>query len=110
MATRIPLSTPKHRVQMEINNVDDGIPDSAREKTEEWLHEHLYEFDPRQLRMRMIGDNAPDDMMKERWLLEHRAMDGRPIEYVYDDRPKVVRMWRRHGIFVFNCAQNDKEF
>jgi hypothetical protein len=29
---------------------------------------------------------------------------------VFDDRPKVVRMWRETGLFVFNCAQHDKEF
>lgn len=71
--------------------------------------------------MRPIGDNTPDEILKERWLNERCAdlitaiMEDRipikhDIEFVFDDRPKVVRMWRRRGVFVFNCAQHDGEF
>ncbi len=35
---------------------------------------------------------------------------GKTIDFVFDDRPKVIRMWRRRGIFVFNCCQHDREF
>ena len=63
----------------------------------------------RRLKMRPIGDSTPDDVLKERWLDEALAQ-GKNIDFVFDDRPKVIRMWRRRGIFVFNCAQHDKEF
>jgi hypothetical protein len=59
--------------------------------------------------MRPIGDHTPDDELKERWLKEALA-EGKTIEYVFDDRPKVVRVWRKHGIFVFNCCQHEEEF
>ncbi len=61
------------------------------------------------LKMRPFGDFTPDDQLKERWLDEAIA-DGKTIDFVFDDRPKVVRMWRRRGIFVFDCNQTGKEF
>ncbi len=93
-----------------------GRCESVRGKTEKWLDEHVYkyypDFDPQYrlpLKMRPIGDSTPDEELKEKWLDEAIA-NGHQIEYVFDDRPKVVRMWRRRGVFVFNCAQHDKEF
>lgn len=66
------------------------------------------------LKMRPVGDSTPDDQLKEKWLdetyEETKWGSKSPIEFVFDDRPKVVRMWRRRGIFVFNCCQHDGEF
>lgn len=84
-----------------------GRCESVKHKTYDWLHSNLLFFNT--LKMRPIGDSTPDDILKERWLDEALAA-GKTIECVFDDRPKVVRMWRRRGIFVFNCAQHDGEF
>lgn len=86
-----------------------GRCESVRKKTEKWLDEHILCFESSQLKMRPIGDNTPDDVLKERWL-DEAISQGETIEFVFDDRKKVCRMWRRRGIFVFNCAQSDKEF
>ena len=87
-----------------------GRCESVREKTLRWLHNNSVGTSHiKELKMRPIGDHTPDDQLKERWLDEALA-EGKTIEYVFDDRPKVVRMWRKHGIFVFNCAQSDREF
>lgn len=108
-----------------------GRCESVREKTVKWLEENIL-WDGLgshiKLKMRSIGDYTPDDELKERWLDEYIASmwpklepaseekEGKifhrknPIEFVFDDRPKVVRMWRRRGIFVFNCCQNEEEF
>ncbi len=91
--------------------------ESVREKTENWLdkflYEHLSDIIPEECRipikMRPIGNTEPDEILKERWLDEYLS-EGIEIEHVYDDRPKVIRMWRRRGIFVFNCCQHDEEF
>lgn len=80
---------------------------SVLDKTEKWLDKWGVTFIG--LKMRPIGDSTPDDVLKERWLDEALA-EGYTIDYVFDDRPKVVRMWRRRGIFVFNCNQTDREF
>ncbi len=61
------------------------------------------------IKMRPIGDSTPDDVLKERWLDEALA-EGKQIDFVVDDRPKVVRMWRRRGVFVFDVNQSGKEF
>jgi len=101
-----------------------GRSECVREKTEKWLVKNSifsskYSFE---IKMRPIGDTTPDDEMKERWLRErcnHISLDlttgketwnGHGIDFVFDDRPKVIRMWRRRGIFVFNCCQHDEEF
>jgi hypothetical protein len=103
---------------MRNNQIWSGRCESVREKTVIWLQKNLLCFESEQLKMRPIGDSTPDDILKERWLNERCAdlieaqMQGRfpvihDIEFVFDDRPKVVRMWRRRGIFVFNCCQHD---
>jgi hypothetical protein len=100
-----------------------GRCESVREKTEEWLEK--YSVYHAVLKMRPIGDNTPDDQLKERWLDEYiesmypplnSMEEGKtyyrkdPIEMVFDDRPKVIRMWRRRGIFVFDVNQTGAEF
>lgn len=63
------------------------------------------------LKMRPDGDYTPDDQLKERWLEEHlEAHPEDQILGVFDDRPKVVRMWKRRGYFVFDCNQPGEEF
>jgi hypothetical protein len=92
-----------------------GRCESVRHKTELWLWDQVgCGFDstltyPQVLKMRPIGDNAPDEQLKERWLDEIPIADLN-VEFVFDDLPKVIRMWRRRGIFVFNCSQHDGEF
>jgi hypothetical protein len=89
-----------------------GRCESVRDKTQKWLEKYIFSYgiEATPLKMRPIGDNTPDDQLKERWLDEHIAAGGEPIDMVFDDRPKVIRMWRRRGIFVFNCCQHDQEF
>ncbi len=99
-----------------------GRCESVRIKTHAWIFAHTG-FEPCRdtVKMRPIGDNTPDDELKERWLDEYlestslrqweeEYKNKHPIDFVFDDRPKVVRMWRRRGIFVFDCNQDGKEF
>ena len=85
-----------------------GRCESVRRQTEEWLTSYGLPVGS-YLKMRPIGDNTPDDILKERWLDEAIA-EGKKIDFVFDDRPKVIRMWRRRGIFVFDCNQSGEEF
>lgn len=90
-----------------------GRSESVRVKTSRWLKDNLFSigecFWDSNLRMRPLGDFCPDEVLKERWLDEVLAQ-GNEIDYVFDDRPKAIRMWKRRGIFVFNCNQKDEEF
>lgn len=105
-----------------------GRCESVREKTEKWLDFHVWGACLCKLKMRPIGDNTPDEQLKERWLDEYISSmwpklepvtpenEGMilrkkyPIEFVFDSDPKSVPMWRRRGIFVFDCNQTGKDF
>ena len=97
-----------------------GRCESVREKTMLWIQKNLFSNyrlisrelmdDPElKLKMRPEGDCTPDNVLKEQWLDEVLSK-GKKIDFVFDDRPKVIRMWRRRGIFVFNCNQSGDEF
>lgn len=80
-----------------------GRSDAVREKTEAWLRVHLAEA-PFVLRMRKAGDYTPDDKLKESWLDE---LGAQSVSMVFDDRDKVVAMWRRRGVPCFQVAPGD---
>lgn len=81
-----------------------GRIESMRGKTEKWLDEHIDHYPSSHivLKMRPDGDNSADWYLKEIWLDEHIAGGGKPIEIVFEDRSRVVEMWRRRGI---TCLQ-----
>jgi len=86
-----------------------GRSESVRQKTIDWLLKHASYDEDIELKMRPIGDYTPDEQLKERWLDEVLSQ-GKTIEFVVDDRRKVVEMWRRRGVFVFDVNQSGKEF
>ncbi len=86
-----------------------GRCESVRQKTLYWLFENTNYNSCMLLKMRPIGDFTPDEQLKEKWLDEAIA-EGKKIDFVCDDRKKVVDMWRRRGKFVFDCNQTGKEF
>lgn len=81
-----------------------GRSDVVRKETEEWLHKHFIRkgIDYSNLRMRKDGNYTPDDKLKESWLRFLAKQDWPQL--VFDDRQRVVNMWRRNGI---TCAQVD---
>lgn len=78
-----------------------GREDQFREVTEKWLHDS-YIRSHHGLYMRPTGDYRSDDIIKEEILLT--KFDKRDIVCVFDDRPRVIRMWRKHNIPVFDCG------
>ena len=106
------FNSPDCKYFVENVQIWSGQCESVREKTYEWLRKHVFTGSLEQnlvIKMRPLGDYTPDDQLKERWLDEALA-NGKTIEYVFDDRPKVINMWHRRGIFVFNCNQNEDKF
>lgn len=81
-----------------------GRCESMREKTDEWLEEYSVYHDV--LKMRPVGDNTPLHKLKEQWYDLHNVHNPRDnIEMVFDADPKSIEMWKRRGIFVFDCNQ-----
>ncbi|MGO8211866.1 AAA family ATPase [Rhizobium ruizarguesonis] len=70
--------------------------DVVRAETEKWLSD--YGIDPWRLQhMRAAGDNTPDAVLKRHWLHQEQVKP----DLIYDDRQRVVDMWRAEGIPCF---------
>lgn len=82
-------------------------PDNYRGDTEAWLKKHNLSYDA--IYMREAKDNRDDSITKKEMLDKLRADGYDPIA-VFDDRPKVVRMWQREGILCFPVADMNEEF
>ncbi len=93
-----------------------GREESCKEMTIEWLKKHgiwgLWENNDgyeSKLLMRKTGDYRDDTIIKKE-IYENEIKNKYDIIAAFDDKPKVIRMWRELGLFVFNCAQHDLEF
>ncbi len=86
-----------------------GRNERTRQATEDWLRSNgLVGYE--KLYMRKADDFRSDDIVKQETLDEIIADYGKKPDMVFDDRPRVVRMWREAGIFVFNVYQGEEDF
>lgn len=84
-----------------------GRSDVCREETETWLWQHCGgDVEPVVL-MRKEYDRRPDTEVKRDIFDWH--FNGYNIVRVYDDRPRLVAMWREIGLDVVDCG-NGIEF
>ncbi len=86
--------------------------DTVREKTLTWLGRHVspcfkWAEESLTLRMRPAGDFTPDDQLKESWLHAMSPEDRARLVMVFDDRDRVVSMWRRNGVVCAQVAEGD---
>lgn len=79
-----------------------GRSDMVYAETVAWLSRHLnrHAIGYAALRMRKDGDYRADQIVKAEWL-EAMSHNEWP-DLVFDDRKRVVDMWRAHGI---KCCQ-----
>lgn len=54
------------------------------------------------IRQRAVGDHTQDDILKASWMEAH----GKP-DLVFEDRKRVVDMWRSHGVTCCQVAEGD---
>lgn len=81
-----------------------GRPESTRIDTELWLDKHKIEFD--ELYMRADNDHRDDTLVKSD-LADEIEETWWDISMVFDDRQKVVDMWRARGIKTYQCAKGN---
>ena len=82
-----------------------GRSDIVRRETCRWLKKH--DIRHSKLVMREEGDYTPDDELKEKWMDQFFAGHIYRDLLVFDDRDKVVAMWRRRGITCCQVAEGD---
>ena len=80
-----------------------GRSDRTKEATERWLEKYGILYD--RMIMRKRKNFTPDNELKERWL--EKYLDRDDIRVVVDDRQRVVDMWRRNGLDVFQVANGN---
>lgn len=78
-------------------------------ETLQWLQTVVFgpdglDPDEVQLTMRREGDFTPDEELKAGWLDDLSQYDRRRLVAVFDDRDKVVAMWRSRGVACFQVA------
>ena len=87
-----------------------GRNERSREATVSWLDANGFWWPGAKLYMRKADDFRGDDIVKQEILDQIIADYGKKPDMVFDDRPRVVRMWRDAGIFVFNVYQGEEDF
>ncbi len=80
-----------------------GRSDRTKEATDRWLEKYGVLYD--RMIMRKRKNFTPDNELKERWL--EKYLDPDNIHVVVDDRQRVVDMWRRNGLDVFQVANGN---
>lgn len=89
-----------------------GRSDEVRAETESWLERHgiwrcLPWMAPERFLMRKAGDHQPDVDLKAQWLSEIEPPEYKRLTAVFDDRARVVQMWRNAGIACFQVAAGE---
>ena len=84
----------------------EGVGMVGRRQARQWLQDYgLY---PAHMRMRKAGDERKDYRLKRRWLQHVRTYDRRQVpDLVFEDRSRVVAMWRAEGIPCCQVADGD---
>lgn len=80
-----------------------GRPEKFRERTELWLKNYGIPYN--QIWMRPNGSTESDAIVKKRMLDEIQRNCN--VVAVFDDRDKVVNMWRENGILCCQVAKGE---
>ena len=84
-----------------------GRSKATKDATKDWLNKFDVPFDI--LKMRPTSKEfmfMPDDQLKQMWL-DKLFTDKNDIVCVFDDRQKVVDMWRNNGLTCMQVANGD---
>lgn len=93
-----------------------GRSDEVRLQTTDWLVKHTSfsssDFDSAfgtqdVLTMRSEGDYTADDVLKKQWFDGMLDEDRRRLVATFDDRDRVVAMWRKAGVTCFQVAYGE---
>jgi hypothetical protein len=86
-----------------------GRSDEVKAETLAWMEKFIspqYDFEP-VLVMRKANDHTPDNELKKSWYENLPEEERKRIEVVFEDRSRVVQMWRDLGITCFQVAPGE---
>ena len=83
-----------------------GRSEMVRDQTYWWFNSHRLPL-PRVLKMRPVKNHVPDTVLKEGWLTDDFKTEAMNIDLVFEDRARVVDMWRSYGIRTAQVAKGD---
>ena len=90
-----------------------GRSAKVRYMTVNWLVKHT-SFVPAELDtalvMRVPGDYTQDHQLKKSWYDNMLTIDRKRLVGVYEDRLRVVEMWRELGVTCFSVASDGGNF
>lgn len=84
-----------------------GRSDEVKELTIDWLRNQGVMSLVQQLRMRPEGDYTPDEKLKRSWYDAMSPQSKQRLVAVFDDRDRMVKMWRGLGVVCFQVADGD---
>ena len=88
-----------------------GRSDEVRVQTVQWLSDKttflLWELEGPMLTMRSAGDYTPDEILKKRWFDGMLVSDKARLVAVFEDRARMVKMWRAAGVPCFQVADGE---
>lgn len=84
-----------------------GRDEVYREVTEEWLKDNKVRYDFLYMRPTEEGNKREDSIIKHELFNKHIRPLGYRILGVYDDRHRVLRMWRELGLTTFHVNGPD---
>lgn len=79
-----------------------GRNDKYQKETVEWLNK--YEIPYKSLTMRKDGDTRPDYEVKKE-MFDNIIRDKYYVDFVFDDRPQIIDLWKSLGLTVFNVGE-----
>tara|TARA_B100002052_G_C15835467_1_gene577523 strand:+ start:864 stop:1319 length:456 start_codon:yes stop_codon:yes gene_type:complete len=82
-----------------------GRLETTKNATLEWLKKYEVYFDDLKMRENSVkGKFISDVELKEKWLSD---IGKENVEFVFDDRKKLVDMWRNQGLICFQVAEGN---
>lgn len=83
-----------------------GRSDEVEGYTRDWLIQHhiLYDY----LVMRPAGNYEADDKLKKKMMDDFLRDKDFKVQFIVDDRQRVVDMWRDNGYNVLQCEAWDE--
>lgn len=89
-----------------------GRSETVRTQTIEWLgdntgYRNRWGNPASNLVMRPEHNKVPDYLLKEKWLAELKPKDRARLVAVFEDRTRVVDMYRKNGVTCYQVADGE---